>query len=49
MVTQFKNIEVGNKFYANGVNYVKVSSRTARIIEIGKLFYFSHNEFVKVK
>jgi hypothetical protein len=48
--TEFKNIEIGDKFFTNtGEVYIKKSSRTAVIglnINYHRWFYFSKNELV---
>ena len=43
----FKVIEIGEQFHVNGNDWVKHSTRTARMLSTGRVFYFSQNETVK--
>lgn len=50
-MTQFKDLQIGDKFFCNTTPYTKKSSRTAWLnLEghaAGKWFYFGQNEIVK--
>ena len=43
----FKFVEIGENFHINGNDWVKHSSRTARMLSTGRIFYFSQNETLK--
>jgi len=43
MKVQFKDITPFNYFDCNGNEYLKVSTRTARLLSINKVFYFKQN------
>ena len=43
---EFSYIPVGRLFHLNGNDYMKNSSRTARMLSNGKIFYISKNEYV---
>lgn len=45
----FKLGKVGQEFMSNGAHYVKSSTRTARLVENNRVFYFGQNEIVKFK
>ena len=45
----FKLGEIGQEFNSNGAYYVKSSTRTARLVENNRVFYFGQNEVVKFK
>lgn len=40
----FQEIQVGQTFFCNGNICRKVSTRTALLIEYGRVFYFSKND-----
>lgn len=49
-MTQFKDLQIGDKFYCSGTAYTKKSSRTAWLNlpeHKGKWFYFGQKESVK--
>lgn len=43
---QFRYIAIGKLFHLNGNDYVKQSSRTARLLSAGRVFYINKNESV---
>ena len=43
---EFKEVRVGRMFHCNGNDYVKQSSRTARMLSNGRAFYFGQKEVV---
>lgn len=43
---EFQEIAIGKLFHINGNDYVKRSSRTARMLSNGKTFYFKKEEHV---
>lgn len=45
----FKLGEIGQEFISNGTPYIKSSTRTARLVENNRVFYFRQNEVVKFK
>ena len=42
----FKELRVGRMFHCNGNDYVKQSTRTARMLANGRAFYFGQKEVV---
>ena len=50
MKTTFSNVAIGSHFDCNGNTWIKVSTRTARIVKpteyAGKCFYFGKSENV---
>lgn len=42
----FESIIIGRMFHLNGNDYVKQSSRTARMLSNGRIFYIGKNERV---
>jgi hypothetical protein len=40
----FSEIKIGSKFHFNGNDYVKQSSRTARMLSNSRVFYFAQKE-----
>jgi hypothetical protein len=44
MWIQFSEIKIGRMFHCNGNDYVKQSSRTARMLSNGRAFYFAQKE-----
>ena len=45
MIT-FKDVPINGSFYCNGNRCLKLSSRTALLIEYGRVFYYKENERV---
>jgi hypothetical protein len=43
---EFIDVQIGRLFHLNGNDYMKNSSRTARMLSNGKIFYFGKNESV---
>jgi hypothetical protein len=43
---EFQEVRVGRMFHMNGNDYVKQSSRTARMLANGRVFYFGQKEVV---
>lgn len=46
MIQTFKDIPVGDKFVWAGLDCIKQSTRTARLIKAGRVFYFPQNALV---
>lgn len=46
--TEFKNVQIGDKFISNGYICQKVSSKTAVIIQNNSRYHLSQNEIVLV-
>ena len=42
----FEDISVGAYFMFNGNKYIKNSNRTAKLLEVNRVFYFNKNEMV---
>jgi hypothetical protein len=42
----FKELRVGRMFHCNGNDYVKQSSRTARMLANGRVFYFRQQDYI---
>lgn len=42
----FNELRVGRMFHCNGNDYVKQSTRTARMLMTGRVFYFGQKEVV---
>ena len=42
----FVDIRIGGLFHLNGNDYVKQSTRTARMLSNGSIFYFGKTEYV---
>ena len=42
----FVDIRIGGLFHLNGNDYVKQSTRTARMLSNGRIFYFGKTEYV---
>ena len=42
----FVDIRIGRLFHFNGNDYVKQSTRTARMLSNGRIFYFGKTEYV---
>jgi hypothetical protein len=47
MWVQFKDLAVGLPFHCNGNDYVKQSTRTARLLIVDRVFYFGQKEIIK--
>lgn len=45
---QFKDLELLQEFTHNGNNYIKNSSRTAKMLSNSRVFYFASYEFIHV-
>lgn len=46
----FKDLKLGQHFHSNGTEYIKQSSRTARLVESPSIwFYFSVTETINTK
>jgi hypothetical protein len=46
MSKEFLEIRIGGLFHANGNDYQKMSTRTAKLLINGRTFYFGKNEIV---
>lgn len=46
MSREFWELRIGRMFHSNGNDYVKQSSRTARMLMNGRVFYFGQKEVV---
>jgi hypothetical protein len=44
--TEFRELRVGRMFRTNGNDWVKQSTRTARMLSTGLVFYFGQKEVV---
>lgn len=44
MGVYFKHVPVGQRFECNGNVCIKVSTRTARLVQYGRVFYFRHTD-----
>lgn len=44
----FQRIPIGSDFAHNGNRYVKMTTRTAHLVEYDRRFYFGKREFVTV-
>lgn len=42
----FADLPVGRLFHADGNDYLKQSNRTARLLSVGRTFYFKKTEIV---
>ena len=47
MKITFRSIGVNTKFKMNGNTYIKKSTRTAKLIGVGRTFYFSQMDIVE--
>ena len=45
---EFMYVKVQSTFHLNGNDYIKNSSRTARMLDTGKIFYIRKNEPVHI-
>ena len=43
---EFREVFIGRLFHFNGNDYIKMSSRTARMLNNGRTFYIGKSEFV---
>lgn len=43
---EFKEVFIGRLFHLNGNDYIKMSNRTARMLNNGRIFYIGKSEFV---
>lgn len=43
---QFNELPVGRLFHCNGNGYFKQSTRTARLLSNGRVFYFAQREVI---
>jgi hypothetical protein len=43
---EFKEVRMGRMFRMNGNDYIKQSTRTARMLSNGRVFYFGQREVV---
>jgi hypothetical protein len=43
---QFDELPVGRLFHCNGNDYFKQSTRTARLLSNGRVFYFAQREVI---
>jgi hypothetical protein len=43
---QFNELPVGRLFHLNGNDYFKQSTRTARLLSNGRVFYFGQREVI---
>jgi hypothetical protein len=46
MSLEFNEVRVGRMFHCNGNDWVKQSTRTARLLVNGRVFYFGQREVV---
>ena len=44
MSKEFNELQIGRLFHLNGCDYIKQSTRTARMLSNGRVFYFSKTE-----
>ena len=44
MYREFRDLRKGQMFHLNGVDYIKQSTRTARMLVNGRVFYFGQTE-----
>ena len=42
----FAELRIGRLFHLNGCDYIKQSTRTARMLNNGRVFYFSKTEYI---
>ena len=47
MLKYFKELTIGASFKRGNVQWVKRSTRTAQLVENGRIFYFSANDVVE--
>ena len=43
---EFSEVFIGRLFHLNGNDYIKMSSRTAKMLNNGRTFYIGKDEFV---
>lgn len=46
MSREFREVAIGRMFHINGNDWIKQSTRTARLLSNGRVFYFSKREVV---
>ena len=46
MREEFESFRIGRLFHFNGNDYVKQSTRTARMLNNGRIFYFGKKEII---
>jgi hypothetical protein len=46
MGREFAQLPVGRLFHLNGCDYIKQSSRTARMLMTGRVFYIGKSEYI---
>ena len=46
MGLDFADLRIGRLFHLNGCDYIKQSTRTARMLNNGRIFYISKSEYV---
>lgn len=44
----FREVPVGDTFWSNGNEYVKRTTRTARLIKYNRIFYFRNDDLVRI-
>ena len=42
----FRDFRIGRLFHSNGNDYIKQSTRTARMLSNGRVFYFGQTELI---
>ena len=47
MAWDFKDLRIGRLFWLNGNDYIKQSTRTARMLNNGRIFYIGKAEVVR--
>lgn len=46
MGLDFAELRIGRLFHLNGVDYIKQSTRTARMLNNGRVFYIGQREYI---
>ena len=46
--TSFQQVDIGRMFHFNGNDYVKQSTRTARMLSNGRVFYIGQKDRVHI-
>jgi len=46
MASHFEYLKIGRLFHINGCDYIKQSTRTARMLSNDRIFYFGKTEYV---
>jgi len=44
---EFAEFRIGRLFHCNGNDWIKQSTRTARMLSTGRVFYFRKNEIIR--